>query len=151
MNENSINNGDGAPEAAGGGAPVPDGSLPMQPQATPTQPYPAQPAPQYPAPQYMAPPVPHSQHTPHGAPKTKARKGWWTIPKVVVAGAIAVLLAGAGGGAIGYGIGEGGAGHHGFANGQFRGGHYRNNFGTGPNSGSQSTPAPDSGSSNNNP
>ncbi|MGA7206799.1 MAG: hypothetical protein WBX27_19475 [Specibacter sp.] len=78
----------------------------------------------------------------------RGKKRWWTIPKVVVAGVIAVLLAGAGGGAIGYGIGDGNASHHGFANGQFKGGRYHSYPGGGSGPGSQVTPAP---GSNNNP
>lgn len=61
------------------------------------------------------------------------RRHWWSIPKVVVAGVIAVLLAGAGGGAIGYGVGEasvphGGAGLY---------GRRHSNFGPGGGAGAQ--------------
>ncbi|WP_146238906.1 hypothetical protein [Arthrobacter livingstonensis] len=61
---------------------------------------------------------------------------WWTIPKVVVAGVIAVLLAGAGGGAIGYGVGEASAPHRGAGTGQFGGGRYHGNYGPGTGNGS---------------
>lgn len=64
------------------------------------------------------------------------KKRWWTIPKVIVAGAIAVLLSGGVGGAVGYGIGQGSVPHHGFGqSGQLRYGHGRLGNGTIPGQG----------------
>lgn len=82
------------------------------------------------------------------------RRRWWTIPKIVIAGVVAVLLAGAGGGAIGYGIGEAGAQHLGPGIGRY--GHHRGNFGPygglGGGSGSQLPgQAPSGSDSGNNP
>lgn len=61
------------------------------------------------------------------------KRRWWSIPKVVVAGVIAVLLAGAGGGAIGYGVGEASAPHRGA--GLY--GRHHGSFGPGGGAGSQ--------------
>lgn len=63
-----------------------------------------------------------------GAPK---KKSWWNLPKLIVAGVLVVLLAGFGGGAIGYSIGEHNAPHHQFKNGQYRNG--AGGFGNGEN------------------
>ncbi|MCX6499651.1 MAG: hypothetical protein NTU93_12780 [Arthrobacter sp.] len=75
------------------GAPV---AAHQAPQSHPTMPIP-QSGPQ---------PVP-PLGTPAGyAPGLPVKKKWWSLPKVLVAAGIAVLLAGGGGAAIGYSMGK---------------------------------------------
>lgn len=60
---------------------------------------------------------------------TAKRSSWWNLPKVIVAGVLVVILAGFGGGAIGYGLGEHHASHHTFKSGQYKNGQHRNGAG----------------------
>ncbi|MDQ0633505.1 hypothetical protein QFZ40_001414 [Arthrobacter pascens] len=50
-----------------------------------------------------AQPHPNAPTAPTGhAPVSPGKRGWWSIPKILIAAGVAVLLAGGGGGAIGY-------------------------------------------------
>lgn len=75
-------------------------------QMPPTQPVPH--AGSQPAPSSSVPAAPAWGTPAPGAPApgTPAKKLWWTLPKVLVAAALAVLLAGGGGAAIGYSMGK---------------------------------------------
>jgi hypothetical protein len=76
------------------------------------------PGPAYIAPQTLqtlqAPPtmaVPQAGPPAGSSPGFPAKKKWWNMPKVLVAAGIAVLLAGGGGGFIGYSWGKSDAQH----------------------------------------
>jgi hypothetical protein len=157
VNEDSSNN-EGAGRVPGpgeAGAPTPSIPTPQAPPPTATRPAMAASVPQQQPPIHYAPAPTEAAYPAQGKTgygKTgfgkngPGKKRWWSIPKVVVAGVIAVLLAGAGGGAIGYGVGAGSAAYHGFASGQFKGGRYHNYQGGGSGQNSQVTPAPGTGS-----
>jgi len=57
---------------------------------------------------HQATQTPPTMPVPHAGPQpgTPAKKKWWSLPKILVAAGIAVLLAGGGGAAIGYSMGK---------------------------------------------
>jgi hypothetical protein len=62
-----------------------------------------------PRPLLDAPPAagtPHPAAPAGNAPGSAVKKKWWSMPKLLVAAGLAVLLAGAGGGAIGFAMGK---------------------------------------------
>jgi hypothetical protein len=109
-------------DAAGGVPAVHDGGA--RPYNPPTQALPS--TGQHPGAQFSAagPGSPPAWRGTNATMAAAAKKRWWTIPKVVIAGAVAVLLSGGVGGAVGYGIGHESVPHHGFGqSGQLRYGH----------------------------
>ena len=62
--------------------------------------------PTMPVPQAGPQPVPQAGPPAGYAPGFPVKKKWWSLPKILVAAGIAVLLAGGGGGAIGYTLGK---------------------------------------------